>query len=416
MSGRVRIVGGGLTGILAALQAHALGARDIELHERFDGLGGVALPRSRHGLELRDGCIYFGPPGDPIRTLLEQHGLAFDDFDNRFGAISLDAQGALMAVGDFGGPSYPVAETGLTAPAGDSLADRIACYPPQIAGRLADYCRWHLDGAALEAVHESAAIPLAVNRVHPALADVAALAARKRAEPLADELYAIPRQLWGWTNNLVASLPRGGFAALFAGCRRALDRLGVRVRETSLVSPRDALAGPPDETLVWTANPMPLFRPLGLKAPALVRKSFATVHFRADYEGPLPFYLQNFTAQGVVFRLYVYETNGQVAAVAECVAEAGDAALRAEVGRLVAAFPELRLTLGEQIAAVVGPRWIYHSVEAVAQLGALRAAAAARLGPRFVPGAWEPYAKAEKFAQVQAGLEAALRGRIVTAA
>ena len=38
----------------------------------------------------------------------------------------------------------------------------------------------------------------------------------------------------------------------------------------------------------------------------------------------------------------------------------------------------------------------------------LRATLANRMGPAFVPGAWEPYAKAEKFAQVNAGLAAAL--------
>ncbi len=38
----------------------------------------------------------------------------------------------------------------------------------------------------------------------------------------------------------------------------------------------------------------------------------------------------------------------------------------------------------------------------------LRAALAARLGPGFGPGAWEAYAKGEKFAQVEAGLRAAL--------
>ncbi len=81
---KVRIVGGGLTGILAAFEAHRLGCRDIELHERFDRLGGVALPREAHGLELREGCIYFGPRTDPIRRLLEWHGLAFEEFEHGF--------------------------------------------------------------------------------------------------------------------------------------------------------------------------------------------------------------------------------------------------------------------------------------------------------------------------------------------
>ena len=77
---RVQIVGGGLTGILAAFQAHRLGARQIDLYERLDRLGGVALPELHDGKEMREGCIYFGPKGDPIRSLLETHGARFEEF------------------------------------------------------------------------------------------------------------------------------------------------------------------------------------------------------------------------------------------------------------------------------------------------------------------------------------------------
>lgn len=406
---KVRIVGGGLTGILAAFQAHGLGCRDIELHERFDGLGGVALSQSRGGLELREGCIYFGPAGDPIRSLLEAYGVGFEEFDNHFASVSAAEDGGPVVTWDFGGPAYACADLALATPAGDSLADRIACYPTPIAEAVARYCLWHLGGARLEEVHASAAIPLAVNRVFPALADLGELAGLKTTSPLHDELFAIPRHLWGRTNNLTAALPKGGFPAMFRDCRRALERLGVRVHDTSLVSPRHALATcDEDEVLVWAANPTPLFKPLGLRAPKLVRKSFATYVYRCRYDGPLPFYVQNFTAEGAVFRIYVYESGGGVLATAECVEEAEDESLRQEMGRWMSAFEDIRITLGEQVFANVQPRWIYHSTDAVAQLEALRQTATQNLGARFVPGAWEPYSKAEKFHQVQATLEAAL--------
>lgn len=80
---RIKIVGGGMTGILAAMHAHRLGARQIELYERLDQLGGVAKPEMLGGLELREDCIYFGPSGNPIRNLLEDHGAVFTEFENR---------------------------------------------------------------------------------------------------------------------------------------------------------------------------------------------------------------------------------------------------------------------------------------------------------------------------------------------
>lgn len=404
---RVRIVGGGLTGILAALKAHDLGCREIDLHERFDDLGGVARPRQAEGLEVREGCIYFGPTGDAMRGLLEDHGVRFEDFDNRFGSVS-PGRDHDVATHDFGGPALATANALLTPPGGDSLRDRLAAYPEDISRDLTRYCEWHL-GPALAEVHQSAAIPLAINRVFPLGPAIEDIAAGKRSDPLQDELYGIPRGLWGWRNNATASLPRDGFQAFFARCRSRLEQLGVRVHDTSLVSPRQLLSEPtPGEAVVWAANPMPLFKVAGLSAPSLIKKSFATYAFKASYGGPLPFYVQNFTARGAVFRLYLYETRGQAVVLAECVREADEAELRSEIARLMTDFDGASLSIGEQIGANVGPRWIYQSVDAMRKLTDLRAAFALTMGAAFIPGAWEPYAKAEKFSEVNAGLGAAL--------
>ena len=403
---KVRIVGGGLTGILAAFEAHRLGARDIELHERFDRLGGVALPREAHGLELREGCIYFGPKGDPIRDLLEWHGLAFEDFENRFGSVSPGPGASLRFTEDFGGPAIACEEIALTPPTGISLADRLRAYPPQVETALARYCRWHL-GTWLDEVHESAAIPLAINRVYPVGADLTGLAEAKRRSPLCDELYAIPRGLWGRTNNLTAALPRDGFPVLFQDCRRVLERLGVKIHERALVSPRQAVAAhAPGEVLVWAANPTPLFKVMDVPTPKLLPKSFAIYHFKARWTGPKPFYVQNFTAQGAVFRAYVYESRGETLVTAECVGETPDADLRAELVRLAAGFGQLEV--GEALGSSVQARWIYHSMDAMRRLKALHAALERQMGASFVAGAWEPYAKGEKFQIVSESLAKAL--------
>ena len=405
---RVRIVGGGLTGILAALKAHDLGCREIDLHERFDDLGGVARPRQSDGLELRDGCIYFGPRGDPMRGLLEQHGLLFEDFENRFGSVSPGDGGRTVCTHDFGGPALATTDMTLTPRSGDRLSDRLQTYPEEICEALTRYCQWHL-GPVLDEVHESAAIPLAINRVFPVGPDIADIVSGKRTNALQDELYGLPRGLWGRQSNTTASLPRDGFHAFLVQCRQRLERLGVRVYDTSLVSPRHLLNAPTaGEAVVWAANPMPLFKVAGVASPGLIKKAFATYAFKASCRGSLPFYIQNFTATGAIFRLYLYETRGQTVLLAECVHEADEVDLRREIDRLIAGFDGAWLKLGEQIGANVGPRWIYQSVDAMRRLTDLREAFARAMGDAFIPGAWEPYSKAEKFAQVNAGLMAAL--------
>lgn len=407
MSRRLRIVGGGLTGILAAFEGHRLGWRDIVLHERFDGLGGVARPRLAHGRELRDGCVYFGGSDDPIVRTLVEHGAQFETFENRFGSVSPSATtGATIFARDFGGPAVETAETALAASTGASLADRLAAYPAPVREALERYCRWHLDDADLSAIDGEAAIPLAINRVVPVNADFDALADAKRSDPLADELWGIPRAHWGRTANLTASLPVGGFIGLFATCRHALLSMGVKIEAESLVPPRQAFAElGENDTLVWAASPTPLFKPLGLATPKLLHKTFASYIYEADFDGPCPAYVQNFTAEGAAFRVYVYETGGRTMAVAECVRETDPLDLKAEMADLMRGLGDL--DVGELAHVSVQPRWIYHTREAIEGLAALRAAAAARFGPRFVAGAWEPYAKSAKLAEVNAALAAA---------
>lgn len=411
---RVRIVGGGLTGILAAFQAHRIGARNIELYERLDQLGGVALPEVRDGCEMREGCVYFGPKGDPLRSLLEQHGAEFKDFDNRFGSVSPGTREPVY-VEDFSGPAIAASNMSLTPVGGVSLADRLACYDDGLAFPLARYVRWHL-GCNPALLHSSAAVPLAINRVFPANAAVEALAEAKRTDRLADELLGIPRALWNYSSNVQASLPAEGFPALFRQCRGALDAIGVKVSESNIETPRMALAEhSAGDVLVWAASPMPLFKAVGMQAPKAPAKRFATYTFEARWTGALPFYVQNFTAKGSCFRVYIYESAGRVLLTAECVVEGAGEALIADIRRLLDGFTG-EVTVGELLFQSVKPRWLYHSVETIDSLAELRAALARRVGRGFVAGAWEAYAKGEKFVEVEAALRTALGVKVAKAA
>src|SRR5204862_509675 len=81
----------------------------------------------------------------------------------------------------------------------------------------------------------------------------------------------------------------------------------------------------------------------------------------------LAFSAQTFTAEGVCFRVSVYESGGKTLVTAECVAEAEPQAVAAEVARLLAGF-EGKLKLGERLATAIKPRWIYHSTDAIERL------------------------------------------------
>lgn len=406
-STKVRIVGGGLTGVLVALQAHSLGWREIELHERFGELGGSDLPRLDHGLELRVRPRRFGGPGDPVRALLESGGLAFEDAENRAGSISPAPCGDVAVVHDFAGPALRTRQIALSALTGDSLADRLRAYPSDIAQPLTRYLQWRLD-AWLDEIHAAAAVELGVDQVFPTGGDVADLALARRACPLHAELYAIPRALCGRLDDTVVGVPAGGFTGLFAGARRALERLGVSIRLNSLVAPGQALANhAPGDALVWTADPAPLFALAGIEPTRRVGRSLATHVFKARYAGPVPFVLRNFTAQGAVCEVHLYESRGQVLLTARCVTEASDADLRREIHRLMSSFGGASLCLGEQMLGTVEPQESYLTMDGARKLTAMRIGLQRRFGAGFIDAGWACAHESERLAFIAEGLSQA---------
>jgi len=380
---KVRIVGGGLTGVLAALEAHRLGARRIELHEHLDQLGGQLLPRTDHGLELRDRWAAFGGREDPVRKLLEWRGAGFDEFTPRVGSVSPCPRGEPTAVADFAGPVLQTRDTAFGRLTGEALTDRLRSYPTDFHAPLTRYCQWRL-GVWLDEVHASAAATLGVDQVR--------VAGLRGEEPPAAPM----------------SLPRGGFTALFQTARRALEDLGVELRFNSLVSPHEVLGSGDDAVTVWTPPPTPLYAALGKVTPKPMAYTVASYVLQARYNGPVPFMLQNFTGAGSVFRLSFYESRGETLVCAECVAETSDADLRREIADLMAAFDGECLRLGDTVMVDVRSRHDILSADAARKLSGLRSALAQAKGAAFVTGAWESWEAGERFRRIARSLAVAL--------
>lgn len=403
---RIRIVGGGLSGMLAAFEAHRLGYREIELHERSGRLGGEALPKVDHGIELRDVDIRLAAKGDPIRDLLEWHGVAFDVAPARCGSVSPAAGGGLVFVENFDGPALPCRGLALADPDGVSLADRIRAYPAEIQHALSRYAQWRL-GDWIDEAHADAACAMGMAKVYPIGADVSTLGDLRRTDRLYDELYALPAALGGPALAPVAT-PQGGFAAMIEACRRRLEGLDVVIHDTSLVSPQEAMqVFDGEEVVVWTADPAPLYRAVGLAPPAPARRVRASYVFKAVFGRPAPFHINNFTGAGAVSSLFVYESRGQTLLTAECVAEAPDADLRREIQRLAAGFGGEGLTLGDQVHATVRSGEL-PSVEGVRRMAELRRVLDRTTGGALILTPCEPARRTAAFNDLSRALACAM--------
>ena len=381
---KVRIIGGGLTGILAAFEAHRLGATEISIEDALDRPGGWSLPRSRNGLELRDGEFLFGASPDPIRAALEWRGLAFDEVDLHEAALCPTHEGVAGVWG--AGPCFPMeAGPAHIHPSPETLGDVLRAYPRGVADRLARHCEWRL-GVWVDEIHASAA---------PALGLDAVRVATPSSTPA-------PRR---------AAVPRDGLSGLFAHAGRALARLGVRLEFHTLVSPREAaLSRTGDDVVVWAADPLALFDLAALPRPRRIGERVAAYVFRARARTPLPLTVRNFTAKGVVSALRAYEVRGETLVALECVREASDEELRRDARRLAAPFVEGGLDLGEALSANLRTRFSCPSVEAVRRLDQLMAHLDRTQEGRFVVAGWESANAAARIADMSAKLQAAMSG------
>ncbi|WP_374571861.1 NAD(P)-binding protein [Phenylobacterium sp.] len=411
---RISIVGGGLGGVLAAFEAHRLGCRDIELHERSGRLGGEALPKVDHGVELRDVDVRLGARGDPIHDLLAWYGLAFDEVEAHGGSVSPSASGGALFIEDFDGPALPCRGLALAEPAGETLADRIRAYPAEMQPALARYAQWRL-GDWIDEADAEAAGAMGMAQVYPIGADVSTLRELRRADRLYHDLYALPGARDG-RGPAAAAVPRDGFAAMFEACRRRLEALDVVIHDTSLVSPHQAFETcAEDDMVVWTADPTPLYRAAGLEAPKPARRPCAVYVFKAAFGRPAPFHINNFTASGAVARIFVYESRGQTLLAAECVAETPDAELRREIQRLTAGFGGEALALGEQVHATVRSGAL-PSVEGARQLAELRRVLGQRTGGAFVLAPCDLARRPSAFAALGRAMAAAFEPSLAPAA
>jgi len=364
---KVRIIGGGLTGILAAFEAHRLGAREIILEDALDRLGGWSLPRVSHGVELRDGEFAFGAAQDPIRRVLEWHGVAFDDVDLHVGAVSPSPSGpqASWSAG-------PVLTSPAKAPCPDeaeTLNDLLRAYPRAAADPLAHYCQWRL-GVWLDQIHASAAPALGLDQVRLV----------SPGEAIAPNI-SVPAS---------GATPRDGLNGLFSAASRALARLGVQIRLHSLVSPREAaVSRAADDIVVWAADPLPLFDLTIQPRPRLIGERVASYVYRARIEAPLPLTIRNYTADGKISALRVYESRGETLVSIECVDEVGDAELRAEALRLLGPFARRPMMLEACLLTNMRTRFTCPSTEAVTRLARLEGELDRLHKGRFLIAGWE---------------------------
>ena len=307
----VVIVGGGITGVAAALYAYQLGFRKIQLHEKSSRLGGIL-----RDIEGDDGCIFFRGcqyinPKSPLFLTLDKS--LFYSFEHRY-ASRTNFSGEIINRDDFAGPVvYSRGKhLNLGQPTSDTVTSRFGIYPLWLRSELEKIFVRYSDPSNS---HFECITPFQMNRVLVAdrVEDIAVL---KKSMSLADEVYGLPRYFFGlqWDNSL---LPLNGYNSFFENIEKYLIRLGVKVFTSSPVSIRSKddhivafsqgqQINDSIDWLVWTANPIPLFTLFGYKAGNIPTR-MKNIYYKIQVPIKSPFYIQVYDVDCPITRIFLYE-------------------------------------------------------------------------------------------------------------
>ncbi|WP_449281161.1 protoporphyrinogen/coproporphyrinogen oxidase [Leucobacter sp.] len=255
--GTVAVVGGGVSGLVAARELALAGAR-VTLLEAGDRLGGRLRGETIGGATVDIGAEAFATRGGGVVELLEELGLG-DEIVSPAPLGSWVVTGSravpLPAAGTIGIPATPLSRDAVRA-LGVAGALRAAVEPllPRSAGRggsLAELVRARLGSRVLERLVRP--VVLGVHSTDPADMPVDSVPGLAAAFARRGSLVAAARELRDSrtaAGGAVAGL-RAGMTALVEALAAELGRLEVTVRtgaSVSALAPRDDRAG-------WTVTP-----------------------------------------------------------------------------------------------------------------------------------------------------------------
>lgn len=306
----VSVIGGGITGLAVA---HLIN-QPVSVFEASKSLGGILRDLNFQGDSFFSGCQYFN--GDS--SWLNQMGLEekLFQFDHIYASYT-DLFGKKTISDSFAGPVYEGSALNYDKAesfSGMSLDERCNLYPSEISSPLKNWLKYI--GIDVNITHHSAITGFQASRIYP-LGEEKIIAELKEKNVLADVIYGLPRNVIGLP-SVKAFLPDKGFNNLFddnlcqnrnikystsstVNCDIVDDRLVLKTKN-GVLQPN---------LVIWTADPTKLVsKVLGFK---LESQKFPTEILVGFLDSPVdsPFYIQVYSDESKVLRIYLYNIEGR---------------------------------------------------------------------------------------------------------
>lgn len=304
------IVGGGSVG-LGTLSLLLEQGSECKLYEATDRIGGILRDIKSQDAYYFSGCQYLTKSSLWFNSLsrkdLLEFNQSFASFTDLFGPKSISRE--------FSGPVYD----GILQPLDmkinlqNSIHDKIMGYQPSVREGLLNWLT--MLGVNPRDFHAASLKPLGISRIHFRSHDEKIYSWRKE-EPSLAEYFGIPFANHG--SELPAIIPRFGFSRYFDEHfytkfkESIIKNSSVQIKFHSGTFKLKSNKSPEIESrkILWSGNPNPILRALG--AESLDSFNFTCQLICGEvrnWDGD-PLYVQVFSRQSKVLRVYLYKLNG----------------------------------------------------------------------------------------------------------
>lgn len=308
----ISIVGGGITGLAAAYLAN----KSVNVFEASKNMGGILRDLNCEGHSFFSGCQYFNGES----SWLLQMGLdeTLYEFDHIYASYT-DLFGKKTISDSFAGPVYEGLDLNYGNSelfCGTSVADRCDLYPLEISNPLKEWFKYI--GVDLDITHHSAVTGFQASRIY-ILGQEEKTIELKEKNALADMIYGLPRNVLG-LSPIKSFLPQKGFNNLFDDFLVKTQKRNIKFQKNLTVNceildnrlvlkTKRGVFEP--ELVIWTADPTKLVsKAFGAKLDSQKFSAEVLVGY-LDASVDSPFYIQVYSVESRVIRIYLYNIEGR---------------------------------------------------------------------------------------------------------
>jgi len=306
----ISIVGGGITGLAVAYLAD----KPVNVFEASKNLGGILrdLHSERHS--FFSACQYLNGQS----SWLHRAGLdkTLYEFDHIYASYT-DLFGKKTISETFAGPVYEGLDLNHSSYElflGTSLADRCDLYPLEISSSLKEWFRYI--GVNVDITHHSAITGFQASRIY-VLGQEKKMTELKAKNTLADTIYGLPRNVLDMP-SIKSFLPERGFSNLFDNFLNQNQKIRFKKNVTvnceifnNRLVLKTKIGSFEPYLVVWTADPTKLVsKAFGIKLNSQRFSAEVLVGF-LDSSVDSPFYIQIYSVESRVMRIYLYNIEGR---------------------------------------------------------------------------------------------------------